>query len=151
MPAADREALRGVMFSAQMALGWCFPNAIMQYALPALEELTIDQSALARRRDLLVRTLSDAGYGVLQPEGTFYLWSKWPAGDPERLWNALADRDVFVLPGRSSMHRTISASASRRPTRWWKWRFPPSSRSRNSSRLDYCGPTGAAPVNKGFA
>ena len=98
MPAADREALRGVMFSAQMALGWCFPNAIMQYALPALEELTIDQSALARRRDLLVRTLSDAGYGVLQPEGTFYLWSKWPAGDPERLWNALADRDVFVLP-----------------------------------------------------
>lgn len=99
MPAADREALRAVMFSAQMALGWCFPNAIMQYAIPALEELTIDQAALARRRDLLVRTLGEAGYPVLQPEGTFYLWSKWPEGDPERLWNALADRDVFVLPG----------------------------------------------------
>lgn len=99
MPVAEREALREVMFSAQMALGWCFPNAIMQYAIPALEELTIDQAALTRRRDLLVRTLGEAGYPVLQPEGTFYLWSRWPEGDPERLWNALADRDVFVLPG----------------------------------------------------
>src|SRR5690606_11388675 len=32
MPQADREALREVLFSVQMALGWCFPNAIMQYA-----------------------------------------------------------------------------------------------------------------------
>ena len=35
----------------------------------------------------------------MRPEGTFYLWSKWPSGDPERIWNRLADRDVFVLPG----------------------------------------------------
>jgi aspartate aminotransferase len=25
------------MFSAQMALGWCFPNAVMQYAVPDLD------------------------------------------------------------------------------------------------------------------
>ena len=41
------------MFSAQMALGWCFPNAVMQYAVPDLEGLSIDQAALARRRDRL--------------------------------------------------------------------------------------------------
>ena len=34
MPAADRQALRDAMFAAQMALGWCFPNAVMQYAVP---------------------------------------------------------------------------------------------------------------------
>jgi aspartate aminotransferase len=100
MPAADRQALRDAMFSAQMALGWCFPNAVMQYAVPDLENLSIDQAALARRRDRLTATLSSAGYEVLRPEGTFYLWSKWPKGDPERIWNRLADRDVFVLPGR---------------------------------------------------
>jgi len=37
---------------------------------------------------------------VLPPEGTFYLWVKWSTGDPERQWNALADRGVFVMPGR---------------------------------------------------
>ena len=99
MPTADRHALRSVMFSAQMALGWCFPNAVMQYAVPDLDKLSIDQVALTRRRDRFMAALLSAGYSVLLPEGTFYLWSKWTDNDPQRQWNALADRDVFVLPG----------------------------------------------------
>lgn len=99
MPLGDRQALRDVMFSAQMALGWCFPNAVMQYTVPDLEGLSIDQAALRRRRDWLTGVLTRAGFEVLSPEGTFYLWSKWPSGDPERHWNALADKKVFVLPG----------------------------------------------------
>ena len=87
------------MLAAQMALGWCFPNAVMQYAVPDLETLSIDQAALARRRDRLMSVLGESGYEVLPPEGTFYLWTKWPAGDPAQLWNHLADRNVFVLPG----------------------------------------------------
>lgn len=99
MPAADREAFRRSMVSAQMALGWCFPNAVMQYAVPDLETLSIDQLGLGRRRDMLMSAFREAGYAYLKPEGTFYLWSRWPDGDPEAHWNALADRDVFVLPG----------------------------------------------------
>jgi aspartate aminotransferase len=56
--------------------------------------------ALTRRRDRFMATLQSAGFSVLAPEGTFYLWSKWVDSDPQRQWNALADRDVFVLPGR---------------------------------------------------
>ena len=99
MPAAERTALQEAMFGAQMALGWCFPNAVMQYALPELEQLSIDVRALARRRDALSAALTKAGHGVLPPEGTFYLWVKWAKGDPGRQWNALADRGVFVMPG----------------------------------------------------
>lgn len=99
MPLADRQSLQEPMFAAQMALGWCFPSAIMQYAVPDLENLSIDLDALARRRDRLTSVLEQAGYDVTKPEGTFYLWSKWPGGDPEALWNALADHDVFVMPG----------------------------------------------------
>src|SRR5262245_35649212 len=115
MPSSERQALRDVMFSAQMALGWCFPNAVMQYAVPDLEKLSIDQKALARRRDRLTPVLTRAGFEVLQPEGTFYLWSKWPAGDPERHWNALADHKVFVMPGSvmsSPEYLRISLTAS---------------------------------------
>jgi aspartate aminotransferase len=99
MPDAERRAFSDSMFSAQMALGWCFPNAVMQYAIPDLETLSIDQAALTRRRDCLTSVLSENDYGVLPPEGTFYLWSRWPSGDPVQLWNHLADRNVFVLPG----------------------------------------------------
>jgi len=115
MPAPERQSLRDVMFSAQMALGWCFPNALMQHAVPDLERLSIDRKALAQRRDRLTATLARAGYDVLTPEGTFYLWSRWPQGDPDRLWNALADRDVFVMPGaimNALDHFRISLTAS---------------------------------------
>ena len=115
MPTADRHALRSVMFSAQMALGWCFPNAVMQYAVPDLDKLSIDRVALTRRRDRFMAVLLKAGYSVLLPEGTFYLWSKWTDSDPRRQWNALAERDVFVLPGsimNSPGYFQISLTAS---------------------------------------
>lgn len=99
MASAERRAFSDAMFAAQMALGWCFPNAVMQYAIPDLDKLSIDQAALARRRDQLLKVLDESGYDALPPEGTFYLWAKWPAGNPEQLWNALADRNVFVMPG----------------------------------------------------
>lgn len=116
MPRAEREALLSAMFAAQMALGWCFPNAVMQYALPRLEHLSIDVGTLTRRRDTLVSALSNAGFKVRPPEGTFYLWAGWPEkADQTRLWNALAARDVFVLPGEvcgGVGHFRISLTAS---------------------------------------
>lgn len=99
MPRADRQALADAMFAAQMSLGWCFPNAIMQYAVADLDGLSIDQDALTRRRDRLSAVLSASGFGVIPPEGTFYLMARWPQGEPTALWNALADRNVFVMPG----------------------------------------------------
>jgi aspartate aminotransferase len=115
MPAAERRAFSDSMFGAQMALGWCFPNAVMQYAIPDLETLSIDQAALARRRDQLLNVLEESGYGALPPEGTFYLWARWPSGDPRQLWTELADRNVFVMPGsvmNSADYFRISLTAS---------------------------------------
>ncbi|HET9217454.1 MAG TPA: aminotransferase class I/II-fold pyridoxal phosphate-dependent enzyme [Terriglobia bacterium] len=100
MPAAERRIFTDSMFAAQMALGWCFPNAVMQYAIPDLETLTIDRAALARRRDRLMDLLERNGITTLRPEGTFYLWNRWPEGNPDEHWSVLASRDVFVMPGR---------------------------------------------------
>ncbi len=99
MPWEERQAIRNHMSTAQVGLGWCFPNAIMQYALPDLEALSIDLPALAAKRGRMAGALEKAGYEMLWPEGTFYLFGKCPGDDPDRFWNALADRDVFVIPG----------------------------------------------------
>ena len=99
MPVAERQVFADSMLAAQTALGWCFPNAVMQYAVPDLENLSIDQAALARRRDRLTGILGENGVETLPPEGTFYLWCKWPEGKPEQHWNELADLNVFVMPG----------------------------------------------------
>jgi len=115
MPGGHRQALQSSLFVVQMALGWCFPNAVMQYALPDLEGLSIDIPVLSAKRARMTATLERAGYHVLRPEGTFYLFCKYPGGDGQQVWDALADRDVFVLPG-SIMdvpdHFRISLTAS---------------------------------------
>ncbi|WP_421724648.1 aminotransferase class I/II-fold pyridoxal phosphate-dependent enzyme [Bauldia sp.] len=98
MPRSEREPLRDAYFSTAMALGWVFASALMQYTVPDLEDVSVDIAALTRRRDVMFAALTEAGYEMLMPEGTFYLFGRWPRGakDP---WRALADRGVYVLAG----------------------------------------------------
>lgn len=100
IPADDRQALRDAMVPAQLAIGWGFPDAVMQYAVPALEDVSIDVAELQRRRDRLHGGLAEAGYRVTRPEGTFYLWAEAPGHDGDGLTARLAERDVLVMPGR---------------------------------------------------
>lgn len=99
MPLADREALRAATFPTQASLGWTFPEAVMQHAVPALERVTIDVADLEAKRDLLVGALGGWGYDVLRPEGTFYLWGAAPGGDAVAFADWLRRRSVHVMPG----------------------------------------------------
>jgi aspartate aminotransferase len=102
MPPAmpDREELRDAILVSQCALGWTFPNAVMQYAIEDLEKASIDVPAMQRRRDRMVGALTEMGYETVKPEGTFYLMVRSPIADDLAFMQRLADENVFVLPGR---------------------------------------------------
>jgi aspartate aminotransferase len=95
----DRETLRSDVFMAQIAGGWQFPSAIMQYSLADLDRLSIDLVGLERKRDLFVAELSQGGYDLRSPEGTFYLWVRSPDPDDLAFVERLAKEGVLVLPG----------------------------------------------------
>jgi aspartate aminotransferase len=95
----DRESLRDALLVAQIALGWMFPNAIMQYAMGDLEHASIDVVAMQRRRDRVVGALGEMGYEVVKPEGTFYVMVRSPLPDELEFTRRLAHQNVFVLPG----------------------------------------------------
>ena len=95
----DRQALRDAIQLAQVAGGWLFPNAVLQYAIADLETLSIDLDELEGKRDRVVAELLDAGYQLRQPEGTFYLWVRSPDPDDLAFCRRLADHRVLVLPG----------------------------------------------------
>ena len=108
----QREALREAMLLAQCATGFAFPNALLQHALPELEPLCVDLSALARRRDRTTGALRALGYETTHPASTFYVLVRSPLADngtaPALRGGAstdmafaerLAERDTFVLPG----------------------------------------------------
>jgi len=94
-----REQLREAIEVAQIASGWLFPNAVLQYAVGDLEALSIDLVDLEAKRDRVVAELTDAGYHLRSPEGTFYLWVRSPEADDRAFCNRLAERKVLVLPG----------------------------------------------------
>jgi aspartate aminotransferase len=95
----DREQLRNDIFMAQVAGGWQFPSAVMQYSLPELHKLSIDLVDLELKRDLFVSELQEMGYDLQPPQGTFYLWVRSPDPDDQAFALRLAEQGVLVLPG----------------------------------------------------
>ncbi|EMY36106.1 aminotransferase [Arthrobacter crystallopoietes BAB-32] len=95
----DRELLQPVIGALQVATGWVYPNATLQYALPRLEKFSIDVNQLQRKRDTMVEALTGMGYRVNKSEGSFYLYVASPNPDDLAFTERLAASDVFVLPG----------------------------------------------------
>jgi len=95
----ERAEVRDELFTQQLATGYAFPNALMQHALPDLEEMSIDIGALQRRRDRLVPALREMGYEATMPEGTFYTMARAPIPDDVAFGELLARHRVLVLPG----------------------------------------------------
>jgi aspartate aminotransferase len=95
----NRDAFRVPIELAQFMTGYAFPNALLQYALPDLNQLTVDIAQLQRRRDKLVSAMQNAGYKVNPPEGTFYLLPQSPMQDDVAFIHRLARDHVYCLPG----------------------------------------------------
>lgn len=95
----NRAQIRTALLAAQISNGWAFPNALLQYALPDLEQVSIDIPHLQRKRDRLVSALREIGYEVHSPEGTFYLLPRSPWQDDWAFAELLGEEDILCLPG----------------------------------------------------
>jgi aspartate aminotransferase len=94
-----REELRNAILAGQVIAGYGFANALLQYSIPELENLSIDIPHLQRKRDRMVDELTRMGYELHSPEGTFYLLVKSPLANDMEFANKLLSHKVIVLPG----------------------------------------------------
>ncbi|MEN8150679.1 MAG: aminotransferase class I/II-fold pyridoxal phosphate-dependent enzyme, partial [Planctomycetota bacterium] len=92
------ELFRGMVFT-QRALGMVSAPATMQRAVADLQEVTVDVSDYAGKRDLLCTELARMGYEFLKPDGAFYLFPKAPGGDDVAFVNRLLEERILVVPG----------------------------------------------------
>lgn len=95
----DRDELRSALFTAQIATGFAFPNALLQHALHDLQRLSIDIGHLQAKRDLMVTALRGAGYDLHVPDGTFYLLARSPIPNDRAFMETLAAHNIYCLPG----------------------------------------------------
>ncbi len=96
----EPEPIRQAIMLTQVALGYAFPNAVLQYAIADLEKLSIDIEHLQQKRDKMFNALNEMGYQVHKPEGTFYLLPKSPIEDDVAFVDTLTDQHVYCLPGK---------------------------------------------------
>jgi aspartate aminotransferase len=96
-----RDDVRLAFLAMGAATGNFLPDAIMQYALPEIELMSIDLAHLQRKRDRMVDALRELGYELHVPEGTFYLLPRSPMEDDLEFTRALREKKVLVLPGRA--------------------------------------------------
>ena len=94
-----RDQLRQAFMVEGFATGNMLPDAIMQYALPEIDAISIDLEHLQRKRDRTLDALREMGYEVHSPQATFYLLPKAPIADDTRFARTLAAQKVLVLPG----------------------------------------------------
>ena len=66
---------------------------------PTSRTLSIDIGALQARRDRMVPALTEMGYEVTRPEGTFYAMVRSPDPDDVAFTARLAELGALVLPG----------------------------------------------------
>jgi aspartate aminotransferase len=99
MPA--KAEMRRALMAVGLASGNSLPDAIMQYALPDIDRMSIDLAGLRSKRDRMVAALRAYGYELRLPEATFYLLVKAPIEDDVEFAQRLRRDDVLVLPGRT--------------------------------------------------
>ncbi len=76
------------------------PN-LAQLAVAQLQGVAVDASIYKRRRDLMCRVLSEAGYEFNLPEGAFYLFPKSPISNDVKFVNILQEELILAIPGIS--------------------------------------------------
>lgn len=95
----NREIIRDAVRISQINTGWSFPNALLQHGIADIEKMSIDIEHFQYKRDWMVGELSNMGYDVHSPEGTFYLFPKSPIEDDWAFIEKLSQHNILCLPG----------------------------------------------------
>lgn len=102
----SRKSLAEELVSWTRITGLATPTALMQRAVPRLLSLRYSQDWLVEWRERFVEELSAAGYGVVPPEGTMFVYVQTPSPyDDFEFVEALAAVGLLVLPAPVFHHR----------------------------------------------
>jgi len=99
-PAADDPAalVDGLTFTTR-TLGFVNAPATMQLVAAKLLSTSIDLAWYAKRRERLLAGLADAGFELVAPEGTFYVFPRSPDADDVAFVTRALENRVLLVPG----------------------------------------------------
>ena len=95
----QRQELVDGFIHCNRILGYVNAPALMQYVVRRLQSVTISVAEYQRQRDFLYDHLSDMGYSIAKPQGTFYMFPESPLEDDITFVRELLKWRVLTVPG----------------------------------------------------
>ncbi len=74
--------------------------AIMQWLVNKLLDVSIDINYYQTKRDRIYQSLKSAGYDLIKPEGTFYVFPRAPGDDALAFMQKAMQLNILVVPGQ---------------------------------------------------
>ncbi len=87
------------LISCARVLGFINAPALMQNIVRYLQDSSVDVEEYQRKRDFYYNNLTEIGYSVFKPHGTFYIFPRSPIPDDVAFTKALAKHNVLTVPG----------------------------------------------------
>jgi len=97
--ATDAPEIAGGAVFCNRVLGFVNAPSLMQRAVADLQEVPADMSVYRENRDLLLSTLTEAGFSVVPPGGAFYLFPASPGEDEMEFLAAAREEGILLVPG----------------------------------------------------
>jgi len=98
---AGAEELIGAMIFLNRTLGYINAPALMQRLLPHAGTNHVGPREYQRKRDILYGTLTEYGYSMVKPQGSFYMFPRTPIEDDLAFVSDLQENfHILTVPGR---------------------------------------------------
>jgi len=94
-----KKIVDGLIFCNRI-LGFVNAPAVMQMAVDKLLDSTVRVQYYEEKRNRIYNALSDMGYEVYKPEGTFYMFPKSPLDDELEFIEKAKEKHVLLVPGK---------------------------------------------------
>jgi aspartate aminotransferase len=95
----EKTQLLDALTLANRILGFVNAPALMQRVVAELQDVSVDTSIYARRKELICRVLHDAGFTFTKPKGAFYVFPKTPLADDVKFVALLQEEKILAVPG----------------------------------------------------
>lgn len=95
----DKKHLVDGLTLANRILGFVNAPALMQRVVAELQDVSVDISIYARRKEIICNVLRDAGFSFTEPKGAFYVFPKTPMADDVKFVALLQEEKILAVPG----------------------------------------------------
>jgi aspartate aminotransferase len=95
----DKAQLLDALTLANRILGFVNAPALMQRVVADLQDVSVDTTIYARRKEIICTILRDAGFSFTEPKGAFYVFPKTPLEDDVKFVALLQEEKILTVPG----------------------------------------------------